>query len=764
MNGEYNVDEDPHRPPADAEPEPILSAIQALRSATSWAVDQYPNAGRVTGDGQTFLTRFELDHFSAYRKLNLYYPFSILADWQMANFLLTSRLSMRAISEFLSLKLTKTLPLSFWSAKELRSRAEMLPSGPAWRFRIVPTTTHPTKQPVHLYYRDSLDCIEALFNNPLFASEMDLSPYRFGTLCGVILSSDKTTITNMCGGRVAHPLLISLANIRMKTRNKASSHAFLLLALMPIPRFVHPTTRICSVLEARLFHQCLDIVLEPLKIAARIGKMMSDPAGNLHYCFTPLVSYIVDTPEAAMLACVRGQTSSVTLAKYDQFGNPNACETRTGALTMTQLQSLETDPAAVERYFAECERYRLSGVSHPFFRDWPLSCPSRFLTPEALHHWHRFFWDHELRWCIEALGAGELDFCFSVLPLVTGLRHFSHGVTKLKQVTGRTQRDAQRYIVVVLSGFPDTNVVAAIRALMDFRYLVQAPVISSVTRDRIAAALAKFHQHKQAILDHGLCRGPQTNAPLEHFNIPKLEMMHNVVPSVSNVGSILQWTADTTEHAHIEVVKNPAAMTNNMNYNAQICRTLDHDEKCRLFNIAISLSRQYKDMENELWSESPHRQTTNLFAVAQRLLEAAPGTIPRPLRVFVSGSTAFHLNREPSIRRVSINDAAQKFNIPDLRGAFGDYLNREGHFTRNFHVFGGPRRSPQDAPLPFNELRIWYKVRLQQKSYHDLSILGLAFTVHAHPPDQTWKYGHYSGALLNVDEAHAWPSSGLAGM
>ncbi|KAF8550600.1 hypothetical protein OG21DRAFT_1525023 [Imleria badia] len=423
----------------------------------------------------------------------------------------------------------------------------------------------------------------------------------------------------------------------------------------------------------------------------------------------------------------------------------------------------------VEEYFGTCEQYRLSGISHPFFWDWPLSCPARFLTPECLHYWHRFFWDHNLQWCKHALGARELDFRFSILPPITGLHHFSEGVTQLKQVTGRTHRDAQRYIIVVLSGYCDTHVVTAIRALMDFRYLAQAPVISSTTRDKIATALATIHQHKQAILDHGLRRRPQTNAPLEHFNIPKLEMMHNVVPSVSNVGSILQWTADTTEHAHIEVVKNPAAMTNNMNYNAQICCTLDHDEKCRLFNIAISLSQQYKDMENggdadqeldadadadaddeiddgmddndnlagELWSESPHRQTTNLFAVAQRLLEAAPGAIPRPLRVFVSSSTTFHLNREPSIRRVSIDDAAQKFNIPDL--------------------------SPQDVPLSFNELCIWYKVRLQQKSYHDLSTLGLAFTVHAHPPDQTWKYGHYSGALLNVDEAHAWPSSSLAG-
>ncbi|KAG6369929.1 hypothetical protein JVT61DRAFT_13313 [Boletus reticuloceps] len=166
---------------------------------------------------------------------------------------------------------------------------------------------------------------------------------------------------------------------------------------------------------------------------------MSDPLGNLCYCFTPLVSYIVDTPESAMLACVRGQTSPVTLAKYDQFGDPNQCQIRKGALTLTQLQSINADPADVEAYFKECEKYRLSGVSHPFFRDWPLSCPSRFLTPECLHHWHHFFWDHDLGWCIEALGSRELDFHFSVLLPVTSVHHFSQGVTQLKQVTGRTQ-------------------------------------------------------------------------------------------------------------------------------------------------------------------------------------------------------------------------------------------------------------------------------------------------------------------------------------
>lgn len=575
----------------------------------------------------------------------------------------------------------------------------------------------------------------------------------------------------------------------MKVRNKASLHAFLLLALIPIPQFVHSTTRICSVLEARLFHQCFDLILNPLKIAARIGRMMSDPVGNLRYCFTPLASFIADTPEAALVACVLGLTSPVSLAKYDQFGDADPHPRRTGAHTLIQLQSITADPENVEEYFAESKEYRLNGVSHPFWRDWPLSCPSRFLTPECLHYWHRFFWDHDLKWCANALGDRELDFRFSIVPPITGLRHFSQGVTRLKQVTGRTQRDAQRYIVAVLSGYPRASVLTAIRALMDFRYLAQAPVISSVTRDRIAAVLAEFHHHKHSILDHGLRRGGTTNAPLKHFNFPKLEFMHHVVPSINNVGNIIQWTADTTEHAHIEVVKDPAATTNNTNYESQICRTLDRDEKCRRFNTAIALTQQSKrtkedgasdsdsetekngkgnddedlGLEEELWS--PQRQKTNLFAAAQRLLVAPLGTVPRPFRKFVTGSTAFHLTRDPSITRISIDDAAILFKLPDLRGALGDYLNRDGlgAFAQNFHTYGGVRRSPIDVPLPFSELQVWHKVRLQQKSYYDPSALGSTFTVHAHPADRTWTHGRYDAAILNVDEAHIWPSSGLTG-
>ncbi|KAG1874051.1 hypothetical protein C8R48DRAFT_593559, partial [Suillus tomentosus] len=57
--------------------------------------------------------------------------------------------------------------------------------------------------------------------------------------------------------------------------NKASSHAFLLTALLPIAEFLHPVKHMQGVLEARLIHQCLNIILEPLKQAAHINHMMS---------------------------------------------------------------------------------------------------------------------------------------------------------------------------------------------------------------------------------------------------------------------------------------------------------------------------------------------------------------------------------------------------------------------------------------------------------------------------------------------------------
>lgn len=223
-------------------------------------------------------------------------------------------------------------------------------------------------------------------------------------------------------------------------------------------------------------------------------------------------------------------------------------------------------------------------------------------------------------------------------------------------------------------------------------------------------------------------------------------------------------------------------MTNHHDYDAQVCRALDRDERCRLFNTAIRLQAttnnhddttldndnrgEHEDADNivsenvlrDIWSTN--RQSTNFFKVAHQ----ASNNLPP--HTIVSGSSAIHLNVEPVHRRQPIDAVAEQFGLPDLRAALADYVKRERRPSqKKFHTFGA-RQPAVDTNLPFSDLQIWHKVRIQQKSYHDPSELGSVFTVNAHPPDAdpTWKFGRYDAAILQVDQAHQWPLSGLTGM
>lgn len=53
----------------------------------------------------------------------------------------------------------------------------MLPPGPQWKCKPW-NTPHATKKPVKLYFRDPIECVESLFNNPLLADAIKLVPFR----------------------------------------------------------------------------------------------------------------------------------------------------------------------------------------------------------------------------------------------------------------------------------------------------------------------------------------------------------------------------------------------------------------------------------------------------------------------------------------------------------------------------------------------------------------------------------------------------------
>jgi hypothetical protein len=544
----------------------------------------------------------------------------------------------------------------------------------------------------------------------------------------------------------------------------------------------------------------LDFILKPLKMAAEVGIMMSDPAGSLRYCYTPLAAYMVDVEEAVLLAAVAGKTSHLTMATYKQFGDPFRHEPRTTSTTVAQLLALEEtlNPWDLVSYVKAAKKRRLNGVHRPFYRDWPLSDPSKFLTPEPLHHWHKMFWSHDAKWCIRILGGAEIDFRFSILHPHVGFRQFHEGISKLKQVTGREHRDIQRYIVPVIADAVPKDFLISIRSLLDFRYLAQAPQISDQTCTEIDLALRKFHDYKDTIISSGARIGKR--GVINNWYIPKLELLQSVTSSIRESGAAIQWTADTTERYHITEIKVPSDRSNNHAYEAQICRHLDRRERCRQFDTATAIREASADMphlghvdDDDSLSEDPehepegrtsHPVTTtagllpslrtvapvsgsirrgrDYFELAGALQRGIYSRAPLPFRTVVHGETALHLSRDPTMKMMTIGDIMDKFKLPDLCGALADFLDRF-NYGQPLKI-GGRRAADANSPLPFDHLQVWTKVRLQNRSYHTPHHILPPQTINVLPPSEAWTPGLCDVVLINTDNNKVWPHSGLEGV
>ena len=216
----------------------------------------------------------------------------------------------------------------------------------------------------------------------------------------------------MSGNCMAHPLLLSLTNIDTDIYSKSSLHSFLLLSLLPIPLLIHNKSCVQGLLSGHLVHQCLNFVLKPLKITAVVRVMMSDPIGNLHHCYTPLIACIANMPEQSLIACTSPKALPVSTAIYKQFRD-SICHpphTATATLCVIKMMCAKSPQTDLINFLKVTKKHQLNGIFKLFWRDWFHSDPSRFLLLEVLHHLHCFSFNHDLQWCIAVIGSEELDY------------------------------------------------------------------------------------------------------------------------------------------------------------------------------------------------------------------------------------------------------------------------------------------------------------------------------------------------------------------
>ncbi|KAI6009132.1 hypothetical protein EDC04DRAFT_2610724 [Pisolithus marmoratus] len=277
------------------------------------------------------------------------------AEWRLGKFL-AENLTQAQINTFLKLDWLNSQKPLFSSACKLLDWMDSLLSGPRWKVMELEVDGYNMEKKIELIYQGGLEVVESLWK-PNLCSKYVLRPpscveecriagsnmcpgwsflvtfclfYKLisikdtlpegATLVPIITTSDKTPVTRHTGSLEMHPLFLTTANIDSDICMKAIAYAWHCVAFMLTIKFdVHPDYQ--TILQAQLWHRCVNIVTEKLKHTANVGKFMIDPFGDVWHCFMPLVAWTADLPEQQLITSVSRNTSPVTLATLQQFGD-----------------------------------------------------------------------------------------------------------------------------------------------------------------------------------------------------------------------------------------------------------------------------------------------------------------------------------------------------------------------------------------------------------------------------------------------------------
>ncbi|KAH9481130.1 hypothetical protein JR316_0005650 [Psilocybe cubensis] len=578
-------------------------------------------------------------------QLESWYPFASQDEWELGRWLIRSGCSTERIDEFLrlnmvslvadvvspvradSLQMRSRMRPAFKNTRALHKRVDLLPESSPWFFKPLKVTgnlkDHHNKyleEDLELWYRNPVDCIAELLQNPALDGRLGFEPrrvYRYpnsmdreynemwscdwwwerqkllpegATVCPVIISSDKTHLTNFSGDKQAWLVYISVGNIPKELRRSPSAKAMVLLGYLPVAKFACFDEARQAVEKYQLFHRCMRIIMEPLIKAGQEGVQLQCADGYVRLCFLILAAYIADYPEQCLVTCIRENSCPRCLVLPKQRGEyMDRPPLRTPDHTLEVL-----DDTAQGNKHPDFKKYNLRLVD-PFWRDLPFCDIFEAIMPDLLHQLHKgIFKDHICNWAGQALeiatGPGEMDERFKAMSLHPDVRHFDAGITHTTQWTGKEHKAMEKVLLGILEGAVNDRVILCARALLDFIYYASFETHSDKSLRMLDKSWLCFHQNKNIFVELELRK---------HFNISKLHNIRHYVDAIRSFGTLDGFNTENTERLHIDLAKVAYRASNKQNYVPQMIGWLRRRENIHKNTIYLHWRTQWTEEHNE---------------------------------------------------------------------------------------------------------------------------------------------------------------------
>ncbi|KAJ7689554.1 hypothetical protein B0H17DRAFT_937114, partial [Mycena rosella] len=396
-----------------------------------------------------------------------------------------------------------------------------------------------------------------------------------GTLAPIIISSDKTQLTRFSGDKQAWPVYLTIGNIEKDTRRAPSSRATVLLGYIPVTKLEIFSKKTRSSVAHQLFHDCMRVMLEPLRKAGNDGVKMDCADGFVRMMYPILSAYIADYPEQCLVACCRENACPRCLVHPKERGKAVNSTLRDPDKTLRVLiaQSKgEFPPKFVDQNLRPI---------NPFWANFPHCDIFSCMTPDILHELHNgVFGDHVVGWATAAMAgdSAEVDSRFRAMSPHPTLRHFKKGISLTSQWTGTERKQMQKVFLGVLAKATDPAVQRAVRGIIDFIYYAHFKKHSDDSLAKLDAAWNAFHADKQIFLDKEIRK---------HFNINKIHKIKHYVDSIRSRGTADGFNTENTERLHIDLAKTSYNASNKVGYTRQMTVWLRRQEAVYKFGTYL---------------------------------------------------------------------------------------------------------------------------------------------------------------------------------